>query len=591
MFYTSAQTAAALQVAEIFLKTFLCTLWASVAFRTCYSAQAKRGQTPLALARTAGYAAVSGAYREALLIAVLLALSLTLPFTPTVGLAILPTVSVAVPYGTHKTYRSLSPMDKVSGDMNQTLFEISRSGLRRDQFAATALGPTSLEGGRWSLETDSPWLNVNLTRESDIWTGDAGRASDCRWHGLGPVHRGWYTSEGCATTAAVRPSLEKPVHFRWIMGDKLRKLTDNYGTTGYIADKKYENTSYTGRYWVLFAGKGTEGRMVFESDYEVAHVEDVKASELLSTLNLTSAALTNASVLAAHTFDKREGEAVEIRAEYKVSTSDGQPMLTGTLFRRRTRWAGTDIGRYELGTMEFYTSGLTKGRMELGYQSGWPMQQAQNRIQQLRMLVHIAETHSFEVSKISESYLGVPVLLWLAASTLMLCVGALLAYLEPKYVTNSHVENMFVVNDENTDDCASNRRTTLIEWFKPELWARSDIRLAASGDHIMLLMNGLTPKMTHVDVPLGRVTTPMLRQMKAAARFWQGSAAVEFWQSELRESEGQVSTRDGPDVIRPNEEKRTQSEIKQSTITEYPKYRHREMARRMDTHHRSHDHA
>jgi hypothetical protein len=193
------------------------------------------------------------------------------------------------------------------------------------------------------------------------------------------------------------------------------------------------------------------------------------------------------------------------------------PTITGWNMTRSAAHYKSDTARNRFAELKWFSAGRVKGGSTTGMVTGTQPDIDADRRAMLRLLLEVQRTGVVIASKARLGYTESAIWIAFAIPLLLFLISAAWAASMPAFVTNSITENLFVCNNPEYDDCASNKKEK--GWLSAERWASSDISASRDASHVMIRIGNktLVPHVVESRFCDAGAETPLSRMSSAKA--------------------------------------------------------------------------
>jgi hypothetical protein len=166
------------------------------------------------------------------------------------------------------------------------------------------------------------------------------------------------------------------------------------------------------------------------------------------------------------------------------------PTITSWKMTRSAAHYKSDTALSAHFQLKWFNAGRVKENITIGMVTGTRPDIDADRRAMLRLLLEAQQTGVITASKARLGYTESAVWMAFAIPLLLFLMSAAWAASMPAFVTNSLTENLFVCNNPEYDDCASNKKEK--GWLSAERWASSDISASRDASHVMIRIGNRT---------------------------------------------------------------------------------------------------
>lgn len=518
------------QAVGLGLKVTLSVIWSWLTFRICRSAHYKQMQGFGGLLRTTVYAASRNNLAECVSLAVLLAVISLTGFYATLMTSVLDTVE----YGDYQSLvpvlAEVEPENFLSSEIDQSMWRLTDGSVARQDFELTSGNTTELE-----------YVEVPLLVAS---FDDTARVLDAK-------NQSWHVPAATRTSCPAKQEVSQYSTGQWtadhvVCGDYKRgDLLGNVTAIGWIEDPRwYKDQSH--RELLLFDGKNLrlhnsniEVREVYSIGLDVYALAEslIKFTAVSGVWNLSDTAFKNSIPLDVpetpytevrykrHTLEATKGVVTERKSEFTVAR-----LTTGTYV-----YEGYDVNRTYVAVGNYRPTALEYEK-QLAKSTGVSTSDTSDQDAKLargRPLNEDGHTDGLRalLTAVTEKYVmvtlrhkGYRVTDILYSVSPLAVLGLVVLYIwlkQDPFEANTLTENMYVNNNTELNDCASNRWSRDKRWWYPERWTTLVIDAGVWEDHVSVVLGGKLLKTADPPVLLAKLGHGMsLVDKYSAHKLW-----------------------------------------------------------------------
>ncbi|CAG5187367.1 uncharacterized protein ALTATR162_LOCUS11700 [Alternaria atra] len=513
-----------LQAAELFVASGLLTVWTWTTYNLAYGASAKRDQRRWEQVKTAISSFTAGRLLEGTLMILLVICLGVAGFYTTIVLAGL---DITRDFSFQKEFTltgQLGPYDFLSSDLNSSLWSLTSEGLAREDFRVSLAGL-----GAWNLgdlpATRVPLNGYVLVNDSagTTWTADGHLVGDCN-EVRGITYRqvgDWDIVTGTNCSEPPDPRARTSVTGGWF-------ATKDMGNVYYSRDLFPDVTTPLAE---LKQDAMYEYRSVLVSEQPINEIMEHRMTLLYAT-EVGEGAVEQTSFREEAAQALLEARPGDLLVRRSANVTDGTvleealvlllgredtPTITGWNMTRSAAHYKSDTARNRFAELKWFSAGRVKGGDTTGMVTGTQPDIDADRRAMLRLLLEVQRTGVVIASKARLGYTESAIWIAFAIPLLLFLISAAWAASMPAFVTNSITENLFVCNNPEYDDCASNKKEK--GWLSAERWASSDISASRDASHVMIRIGNktLVPQVVESRFCDAGAETPLSRMSSAKA--------------------------------------------------------------------------
>lgn len=510
-----AEANALFQILEKILVIDVLIIWAYVAYRRCYVAFAKKDQGPLAQTRTALSALRRRRWTEGLFLALLVASATTASFYTTIVTNVVKPDKVLRDWRNYTMVHDIRKNDYTGPDLLPVLMRAAQVNVTRDDFYSGWMPLTPVE--KMTLEpTFIPYNRAAIKEDS------YGRQWSLGCHGNG---------SGCTAAVASNASLQNfwvqyftsdKIDHAWLEKTELPNLQlvqHPYFSAATIGQDEMpglkaawlRDRNTTLIYDRYFSARGNRSILARETVKVVMYTATLHngTSDLPDNTTCVAGGVSDL-LYVKHGFWVKDGAMYESTAQAKCYSEGAVSKMRRINVDREIFMAGNHTRipeEYDI-LREGYDQADYQDDLETSALRSRLVTGTDQRANDLRLLWY-ALIEGYTTGKEGGGGYRYRTLAFCTVPVAVLTlIAAVMSWLRLPFESNSLMENGYLNNHVDLDDCTSNKSAKSRPWWDAEAWASDDTWAAREGTRITVVINGYLLKATHRPDTLIRLEAP-----------------------------------------------------------------------------------